>query len=254
MLLVRTLLPGARVIGAFALLILTAALGGCVTAPVRTGKIHEAATTQIAAIQTTAIIPPSITLNQLTAGGVREQRDDWTQSARDAARDTLASMSPETWVYLRDTDLPPEIVAEIAEVQALYRAVDLNLTLFGNPMLRMPTLIGRFDFSLGSVDRICEATGSDALLLVYGEDDYFTGDRKALIALGVLASAFTGVYVAPASGAEHLSAALIARDGTILWYDVLGAGQLGDLRKPEGVKATLTALLQTVPRREVAGN
>mgnify|MGYP005853879869 CR=1 FL=1 len=252
MLPLRTSILSARAVGACLFLACSLGLTGCATTVARTGRVHQAAAAQLPTIRTTAVVPPAITLNQLTAGGVREQRDDWTQAARAAARESLETMRPENLVYLRDAELPPEIATEIAEVQALYRAVDLNLTLFGNPMVRMPTLAGRFDFSVGSVDRICEAAGADALLLVYGEDDYFTGDRKALIALGFVAAAFTGVYVAPGNGAEHLSAALIARDGTILWYDVLGAGQLGDLRKPEGVKANLENLLRSMPSGDTA--
>ncbi len=227
--------------------ILALGLTGCATTTVSTGKLHAGAPAQIASIRTTAVVPPQIVLNQLTAGGVKEQRDDWTNTARQAARETLESLRPERIVYLRDTQLDPAVQTEIAEIQALYRAVDLNLTFFGNPMVGLPTMAGRFDFSVGSVDKVCEAAGADALLLVYGEDDYFTGDRKALAALGLVAAAFTGVYVQPSSGTEHLSAALIARDGTLLWYDSLGAGRLGDLRKPEGVRTTLENLLRSMP-------
>jgi len=202
--------------------LLALGLTGCATTTATTGKLHAAAPAQIASIRTTAVVPPQIVLNQLTAGGVKEQRDDWTNTARQAARETLESIRPERIIYLRDTQLEPAVLTEIDEIQALYRAVDLNLTFFGNPMVGLPTMAGRFDFSVGSVDKVCEAAGADALLLVYGEDDYFTGDRKAL-------------------------AALIARDGTLLWYDSLGAGRLGDLRKPEGVRATLENLLRSMP-------
>jgi len=230
------------------------AFSGCATTgPVNTAKYHHAASRQMSQIATTAVVPPEIKLNQLSAGGVREQREDWTEAARQNARATLESMRPETMVYLRDAALPQEILDEIAEVRALYRTIDANITMFGNPWVGLPTAAGRFDFSVGSVDKICEAVGADALLLIYGEDDYFTGSRKFMTGLGIVAgiaaTAVTGspVMVTPSSGTEHISAALVARDGTLLWYEVLGSGRIGDLRDEEGLRTTLQNLLQSMP-------
>lgn len=218
-----------------------------------TDRVHTRAPEAMADVRTTAVVPPEITLHQLSAGGVREQRDDWTETARAHARATLEQMRPERMVYLRDVALPPEAAAELAEVKALYRTIDANITMFSNPMVGLPTAMGRFDFSVGSVDRVCEAVGADALLLIYGENDYFTGGRKFMTGLGIVAgiaaTAVTGspVMVTPSSGTEHISAALIARDGTLLWYDVLGPGRIGDLRDPEGLRTTIESLLSTMP-------
>jgi hypothetical protein len=241
----RGTLIAARILAASVL----AAVTGCTTTTPSyspRGRRHATLESQISAIRTTAVAPPVITLNQYTAGGIREQRDDWTDSARQAARETLESLRPEKIVYLRDSALTPEIAAEVAEVQALYRTIELNFAIFSDPYVALPTA-GRFDFSVGSIDRICEAAGADALLLVYGEDDYFTSDRKALAVVGFAASLITKVDVQPSNGREHLSAALVARDGTLLWYAVLGPGMIGDLRKPDGVKATIQNLLRSMP-------
>ncbi|MBE2213081.1 MAG: hypothetical protein IAE82_04350 [Opitutaceae bacterium] len=241
-------------VSATALLAAALTLSGCAaTGRVATNRMHSSALSQMNSVQTTAVVPPEITLHQLSAGGVREQRDDWTEAARANARATLEQMRPERMVYLRDVALPPEIAAELEEVKALYRTIDANITLFGNPMVGLPTALGRFDYSVGSVDKICEAVDADALLLIYGEDDYFTGSRKFMTGLGVVASIAatavtgTGVMVTPSSGTEHLSAALIARDGTLIWYEVLGPGRLGDLREPEGLRTTIENLLSSMP-------
>jgi hypothetical protein len=83
--------------------------------------------------------------------------------------------------------------------------------------------------------------------MIFAMDDYFSSDRKAFMALGMIGAALTGAYVGPAPGVEHVSAALIARDGTILWYDYCGPGRIGDLRNPEGVRATIENLLKSMP-------
>jgi len=204
----------------------------------------------LSSIGRSAALPPQITLNQLTAGGIREPRDDWTQSAQQTARQFLTKLQPGRIAIASDLELAEPLKQELLEVQALYRSIDMTLTANHDPMgygYNLPTLKGRFEFSVGSVDRICEAAGADALLLVALEDDYFTSDRKALVALGVVAAAITGVYVQPSSGVSHASAALIARDGTLIWYYRLPPMSLSDLRTPAGVQETLGRLVGVMP-------
>lgn len=224
-----------------------ALLSGCV-AMVPTKREHATTAARAATIQRTVAMPPDLTLNILSGGGVRELRDDWTESARASARQTLATIRPERIVYIGDVADDPAVREELDEVQALYRAVAIDLAMFSSPPLALPSLAGRFDFSVGSVERILDATGGDALLVIFGMDDYFSGDRKAFVALALIGAAFTGAYMGPSSGVEHVSAALIARDGTLLWYDYCGPGTIGDLRQPAGVHATLERLLQSMPQ------
>jgi len=195
-------------------------------------------------IATIGVLPPDITLRELAAGGATQERDDWSDSAREASRDMLEAIRAETFVYFRDLDLSEEMVEEVEDVMALYRAINLTFInrLYGgsSPPTRMRP-------SLGSLDSIAEAAGADALMLVYGVDDIFTVDRQALAALGIAAAFFTHIPILPSSGEGYLSAALVDRNGRILWYNIIGADQLGDLRKPEGVRKTLETLLRTLP-------
>jgi hypothetical protein len=220
---------------------------GCATTTTLPGRFHSDLNQRMGEIGTTAVLPPNITLNSLGAGGIAEKRDDWTDTARAHARAYLESKAARRIVYLADLPARQEFADELAEVQGLFRLIDLNLLLTYTPqMVVPPTAYQSFDFSVGSIDRICEAAGADALLLIGGVDDIFAADRKALAALALVAGAFTGVYMAPSSGEAHISAALIARDGTILWWNWVPGG-IGDLRKPEGVQTTLDRLLSTLP-------
>jgi hypothetical protein len=238
---------------------LAACLLGCVvlysgcatveTAPM--GRRHTTTASRMPEIGTTAVLPPDITVNSLGAGGVAERRDDWTEMARTHARNTLESLRPEKIVYVRDLELREDLAEEIAEVQELFRIIDLNLLMsYGPAQIVPPASLGTFDYSVGNIDRILDAAGADALLVVRGVDDIFAADRKALVAVAVIASAFTGAYVGPSSGEAHISAALIGRDGTILWYDWVGDGAISDLRTPEGVRVTIERLLRTMPGNE----
>jgi hypothetical protein len=221
---------------------------GCTSVVKWTGMSHGSAAGQMQQVHKVAVLPAQITINQLTAGGVSEKRDDWTESAMTHARSILENLRPGSVIYLADLDSRPELADEIREVCALVDLIDTNFMVFGLSPMAAPTAAGRFDFSVGSIDRILEAAGADALLVVDGVDEIFTADRKVLAAVSIIASAaLTGSVVAPGSGQAHVSAALIARDGTVLWWNFVGDGMIKDLRTADGVRATLQRLLEHLP-------
>lgn len=232
--------PGWSILNWLSVLLLT---GGCATAPRSTARLHPTAATQFNAIEKAVALTPEITLNEFTAGSIRERRDDWSDAARDRAAAQIERIGAGRVVLLIDPQDDPDLAEEIREVRALYRTIDANLAVFGSVLPNGPRA---FEYSLGSIDRILVAADADALLIVHGLDDYFTSGRKALSVLSFVAAAVTGVYVMPSDGAAHVSAALVARDGTILWYDAISYG-IRDLRTPEGVNQTLEALLRTLP-------
>jgi hypothetical protein len=216
--------------------------------PQRRGLTHGSTGGQMEEVRKLAALPAELTLKQLSAGGVSEKRDDWTASARTHARAVLEEMRPDSIVYVADLDARADLADEIREVRALFDLIDMNIMLLG--VAPVPT--ASFNFSVGSVDRILEAAGADALLIVGGTDEIFTTDRKVLSVISLVASAaLTGQAVMPSSGEAHISAGLIARDGTILWWNFLGDAEIGDLRKPEGVEATIRRLLGSTPAAAV---
>jgi hypothetical protein len=166
-------------------------------------------------VVTIGVLEADITLRELAAGGNPQERDDWSEIARRTARETLETMRPENYVYFVDEELSDDVKAEIEEVQALFRNAILNDIAFMAPPTRTRP-------QFGSVDAIADAVGADALMLVYGVDDIFTTDRQVLTALSLVAAGLTGVAVVPDSGVAHLNAALIDRNGRLIWYNPKG--------------------------------
>jgi hypothetical protein len=216
-------------------------LTGCATAP-QTPKpsLNDAIGLAPGTPVTIGVLEADITLRELSAGGTPQERDDWSEIAQQTARDTLETMRPERFVYYGDQDLPDDVKAEIEDVQALFRNTILNDMAFTPPPTRSRP---RF----GSVDTIAAAGGADALMMVYGVDDIFTADRKVLTALSLVAAGLTGVAVMPDSGVAHLNAALISREGRLIWYSRIYENQISDLRTTDGVRKTLENLLRTMP-------
>jgi hypothetical protein len=184
---------------------------------------------------------------ELSAGGVREKRDDWTKQATPAVGQALG----ETAGYGPGPTLSPTTEQELAEIRALLRLIAANhatMSLVGPRELRPA---GRpLTYNLGRMDRLFDELRVDALLVACVHDEYSSGGRKALMALGVLASAVTGVYIVPTGGATANTAALVERDGTVVWFNYAGAG--GDLRTAEGAKASVQQLLKGLPARAPA--
>lgn len=232
----------------FPLAVLASGLTGCATTNSGQHPAPRLAQPDGRPIGVIGVLPPDITLRELSAGGAAQQRDDWSESAREIARQTVGSLRPERFVYYVDENVPDDIGSEIEDVQALYRTIDLAVTLYHMGVAAPPTATGLRGQSLGSVDHIAALVDADALLLVFGLDDIFTTDRKILAGLGVVAAAFTGVHLQPSGGSAHISAALVAREGRILWFNRIGQEGISDLRTPEGVRRTLSRLLATMPQ------
>ncbi len=229
-------IPVALIIGFFT---------GCATAPQAPQQsLNNAIGLPPGTALTIGVLEADITLRELGAGGTPQERDDWSEIAQKTARDTLENMRPERYVYYVDQALSDAVKAEIEDVQALYRNTILNDMAFTPPPTR-----SRPQF--GSVDSIAAAGGADALMLVYGVDDIFTADRKVLTALSLVAAGLTGVAVMPDNGVAHLNAALISREGRLIWYNRIYENQISDLRTTDGVRKTLENLLRTMPVTQV---
>lgn len=234
--------PIARAVGLLTVAFLAT---GCATTsgPRYPARLHPNAQQQFASIEKTAVLPPDIVLNEYTAGGVRERREDWTATARQNATLEIERLGGDRVVVLGDFSDNPDLAEEVRDIVALYQTIDINHATFAGILPNRPNT---FEHSVGSVDRVLEQADADALLIIYGMDDYFTSGRQALSVLGFVAAATLGGGYMPSHGVDHVSAALIARDGTILWHNTVSFASR-DLRTAEGIRQTLGYLLGPLP-------
>jgi hypothetical protein len=149
--------------------------------------------------------------------------------------------------YKRIT-IDDDLKKEIEDIRALYKAVSQSIRLhaIGPGPYVFPDKVASFDYSIGPIDTILNRYDCDALIIVYGTDAISTGGRKALMALGAIAGAFTGVVVMPAGGATTINFAVIDEGGNILFYtSKAGAGY--DLRKPESALSIVNQVVAEYP-------
>jgi len=216
-----------------------AIMAGCAPARFRANpQLQE----KVHSIKMVAIMPPSITFYQLTAGGDAQLMDEPPDTAKQIVTSAIKTElrrhadivfkpfpSPSAVLHT-SSELPAaEIRAELEDTQALFDAVSAEVllhTYWNDPDQTFPEKLKNFDYSLGpDVQRLAKLADADAFLFTSGVDYISTGGRKALIGLSALASLLAaaggmgvvGVFAAPAV----VSVGLVdATTGDLLWYNV----------------------------------
>ena len=151
---------------------------GCAVIKSRTHPEFEA---RYKNIETFGLIPPDIEIYELTAGGVRELKDEWSDMGKENVINALMKKLKEKEIKV-ETFTKDEIMEETL---ALYRAVSMCIELHTQGPWSFPEKQKNFDYSIGSIEKILKENDVDALMIIYGSDEDTTGGRQALIALGV---------------------------------------------------------------------
>ena len=232
-----------RLTGMIVLVALAAVASGCAIPAYR---IHPDFEPRMKNVRTVGLAAPDVKIYALTAGGVREQRNDWSEQGRKAITQAVVA-------YFKDEGVPVKVLPlketapEMDDLQALYRAVsDSVLDHTYSDTQRFPDKVSRFEYSVGSTRSILDGSGAHALVIVRAFDEISTGGRKALKVLTSPLSLLTGVT--PRSGYTALSIALVDASGAVLWYTI-DANEGGyDLRNPDSAASFVNRALSDFPR------
>lgn len=235
-------------------------LSGCVQ--VAAYRNHPTLDARAGQIRTLAMLPPSVEVFELDAGGIKEKRDEWSTQARNniatAVRAELQERTGVVFHSLAEGALSEEAGADFEETLAMFDTVSMSIILHtysppSPPELRFEEKIKNFDYSLGEEIKRLKTGEGDAFLLIKGADHVWTEGRKALQAFGVLlglgAGVGTGVMVIPVlGGGTTLYAALVdPNEGSILWYKPIARGAGYDFRDPISVNSLVKELLNDFP-------
>lgn len=229
--------------GLVSVVLLAAALSGCNTPT--SYRVRPDAATTMAGFKVVVVDPLDAELSELSTGGVAERRDDWTKQAADNIAAAIATERGWSVPATVATEHADAVRGESEEVQALLRAITLNQIMrgfSGFPVRADAPLT----YNTGALAQHTAALGSDAVLFVFVRNSYATAGRKGLMAFSFVAAAFTGVAIVPMMGSDLNSAALVARDGTVLWFNSSIGG--ADPRTPEGARELTKQLLAGLPK------
>lgn len=241
-----------RRLGVSALLAI-AFLSGCATTPYRA---HPQFEERLGAGLRVAVMPPDVKVYQITAGEVRERMDEWSETARTnvlaAINKRLTSGGAHT-IRKFDPSVSAAAREEFEDAQSLFRAVALSAALHAYPTpAQLQTKTEHFDYSLGPLPTLAQASEADALLFVQGLDHVSTSGRVArnvvVTILAVAATAASGVPLfLPSSGGgvTAIWAGLVdAQTGDVLWFNKHATAGAHDLRDPASAEAFVTDTLE----------
>jgi hypothetical protein len=195
------------------------------------------------------VMKPDVTAGLLTAGGIVEPREDWTNQARDnvikavEAQETRHGAVVKVAATAKDAGWDP---AATEDLVLLHRAVGTAIAMHKYGMQPLPTKKDRFDWTLGEqAVAFGAATHYDYALFLHAQDSFSSGGRRALQAAGFL-GCLVGVCVAVPGGQEIAFASLVdLKTGEVIWFNSLVSG-LGDIRTPEGANEMVVKLLESI--------
>lgn len=195
------------------------------------------------------VMQPDINVGVLTAGGMVEPREDWTEEARRNVTQSLISRQNRHGGRTKvansreDTGADPALVEDLTD---LHNMVGAAIILHKYSAFPLPTKRDKFDWTLG--ERAVEfgtTAQYDYALFLHAQDSFSSGGRVALQVLSALGCGF-GVCVMPTGGAQVAFASLVdLRSGKVVWFNTL-ASSVGDIRTAEGADKMVEKLLESM--------
>lgn len=172
----------------------------------------------------------AVRVEEVSAGGIVEENEEWTAQA---SRNVLSTLSEGLRArQIKAKPLSWKDDPELDEVRLLYAEVAGAIWKFTYPPYPFPTKRDRFDYSIGPVGRILDRAGVDVLLIAAAAGQTGADGRR----LSLLSGRSTAL----------LTLGIVDRSGDVIWFDVWG-GRAVDLRSLDDVAATVAKLLSELP-------
>ncbi len=193
------------------------------------------------------LLAPDVQISLLSAGGVKEQRDDWAQTGRGHIERAIMTQLGEKGVPVQLLSPGPDLAKEVEEVRTLYRAVMNSIYTHAvqrqdNPNL-FPHKIKEFDYSVGSLEKILRQHKADGLIIVYAEDEISSAGRKAMRVF----QSINPFDTADRAGITWLEMALADKSGDILWFSSRWDAGGFDLREEKSAASFVSRVAGDYP-------
>lgn len=192
------------------------------------------------------VIPVSIRMYEVTAGGVEEEVRDWSTQAEANVHKAVSALLAKK-AGIEEVAMPrlsPAERASIDEHMALYKLVANTV-----PNSGLRHKLRRFDYGIGpGLNAVLARTGADAVLMVYGNDYASTAGRKTKAVLGKIpiVNIFTGGEVELGHSFVHLGF-IDLKSGDLLWMSSEFRQGASDLREYDDAEDLITAIFKWYP-------
>jgi hypothetical protein len=231
--------------------VVTLGLSGCATTQQVSDKQYQAPVSNYRLI----VMEPDIQVAVLTAGGLLEPREDWTNQARSNVLKALQDQQRTRGGQITVAATAAEAGGDpqtLIDLTRLHAAVGQSIKLHKYSGVMLPTKRNAFDWTLGELAVSYGTSASyDYALFVHGQDSFSSGGRVALQAASLL-GCVVGICVMPAGGTQVAFASLVdLKTGQVVWFNFLASG-VGDIRTEKGAKSMVEQLLASMQLGKVA--
>lgn len=166
------------------------------------------------------VIPASIKVFEVTAGGVEEEVPDWSNEASGVVLKTVsAALTKAKGAGMQEIAMPHLSASETAVINEYMALYELVVNTASNSGLKHK--LRHFDYSIGpGLAALFGKTGADAAVMVFGRDYASTAGRKTKAVLGKIpiVNIFTGGEVALGHSFIHIGI-IDLKTGDLLWMN-----------------------------------
>ena len=192
------------------------------------------------------IMPVSVRMYEVTAGGVQEEVREWSTQAETNVHKAISALLAKKG-GIQEVALPRLSASEraaIDEHMALYKLVANTV-----PNSGLHHKLRRFDYGIGpGLNALLARTGADAVLMVYGNDYASTAGRKTKAVLGKIpiVNIFTGGEVELGHSFVHLGF-IELKSGDLLWMNSEYRQGSSNLRDYDDAEDLIEAIFDWYP-------
>jgi hypothetical protein len=195
------------------------------------------------------VIPVSVKVYEVTAGGVTEEVPDWSAEASASVfKAVSAALAKNAGMQeISMLRLSPAETAVIDEHMALYKLVVNTAS-----RIDLKHKYKRFDYGIGpGLAALLSKTGADAVVMVYGNDYASTAGRKTKAVFGKIpiVNIFTGGEVELGHSYVHIGL-IDLKTGDLLWMNSKFRDDSSNLREFEDAQSIVGEIFKWYPAIE----
>ena len=213
-------------------------------------------------VRTITLVPPLVSVAAMSSGNIEQEVQEWSDAANENAQGAVQSFieaTGKTFVpYAGEHGPIPDFrirtgsvnesprVSEGEQSWLLFESAKESILRHTYDMTQLfPGQMENFDYTLGTDARaLLSGTRADAFLLMIATDFIPTGERQALVGVGVAAALVTGALNVPGATPAELIVALVETgSGDVLFFNKVSM-PLADLRDPKASKALVDLVLK----------
>jgi hypothetical protein len=189
------------------------------------------------------LMTPDTQFAIMTASGLQEPREDWSNSGRDNLATALATYVQTAGHNPSTLDPTTAMEGRVGQIIRLHDAVGQSILITRLLPASLPTRREGFEWTLGAgAQELASVHNADYALFVTARGSWASGGRvAAMVGLSLL-----GVGI-PLGGQQAFASLVDLRTGNVIWFNAVTAMSDEDMRESAGASEVIDRLMAEAP-------